>query len=246
MKPKTIALLEERDSPWYGFLSEYFEDSASRLHYCYEAMRMGAFLDQVAPDITFIKNESVTLGIAQKLKLLRQSNPDFRIFHLGAVTKPVAGLVFDGVFLEPINIPMFQKQMVQHLPLPEKIKVLVIDDEQEIGQMMSDYLESRVKPAFEIQYENDGRKALARLSSSEVFDVIVLDVKMPEINGREVYKELKVRGISTPVIIFFDAIFGDEMVEIHQYGRPAVVEKGSRTSAMPEMMALIKKMVYFG
>ena len=29
-------------------------------------------------------------------------------------------------------------------------------------------------------------------------------------------------------------------------GKPAVIEKGSRQSAMPELMSLIKKMAYFG
>lgn len=245
MKPKKITLLDQRDSPWYGFLGEYFEDSGSVLNYCYETLKMAGHLDQHPPDVLFVRNEALTLGLAQKLKLLKQSHPDFRIFHLGEIKKQVSGLTFDGIFLEPINISSFQKQMLQHLPLPPAIRILVIDDEQEVGRMMKDYLENRVNPSFEIHHEDDGRKALTRLTE-ENFDVVVLDVKMPEMNGREVYREIKARGIHVPVIIYFDAIFGDEIVEIYQYGRPAVVEKGSRTSTMPEMVSLIKKMVYFG
>lgn len=245
MKLKKITLLDQRDSPWYGFLSEYFEDSGSELNYCYETLKMAAHLDQNPPDVLFVRNEPLTLGLAQKLKLLKQSQRDFRLFHLGDVKKPISGLTFDAIFLEPINIPSFQKQMVQNLPLPQVIKVFVIDDEPEVGRMMKDYLENRVSPSFEIHHEDDGRKALTRLEK-EPFDLVVLDIKMPEMNGREVYREIKARGIPVPVIIYFDAIFGDEIVEIYQYGRPAVVEKGSRTSTMPEMVSLIKKMVYFG
>lgn len=245
MNSKTIALFDERDSPWYGFLNEYFDDTSSRVDYLFEPSAMKLFLDRTPPDVLFLRHETIPSHLIPKLKWLRQTRANFRVFHLGAVKNPQGDFSFDAAFLEPVHLPAFQKQMVQHLPIQEKIKVLVVDDDAEIGQMMKDYLESRVNPSFVIHYEGDGRKALARLGK-EIFDVIVLDIKMPAMDGREVYRELKARGIQTPVIVFFDAIFGDEMVEIYKYGRPAVVDKGSRTGAMPEMTALIQKMVYFG
>jgi CheY-like chemotaxis protein len=240
-----ILLLDQKDTAWVSFLSEYFEDTASQLHFFYETAKAAAFLDANPPDMVFLNSAFLSRPLTQKLRVLRQSRPHFKLFHLGPVPKHQDGLVLDEVFLEPQTIMSFQKQLTQHLIFPDSIRILVIDDEAEVGTMMRDYLENRVKPAFVVQYTNDGRKGLEILEK-EKFDVVVLDIKMPAMNGRDVYKEIKSRGIKTPVVIYFDAIFGDEMVDVHKYGRPAVVEKGSGASTMPEMMALIKKLVYFG
>lgn len=48
------------------------------------------------------------------------------------------------------------------------------------------------------------------------------------------------------MIIFFDAISGEEIKEINSIGNPAIVDKGSHQSSMPQMAALIKKLAYFG
>lgn len=228
------------------FLSECFEDSSSQLIYSHEASNLSAVMtDGHFPDMAFINQNYLSLSLVQKLKILKQSRPEFLLFHLGKLAKNQHNLPFNDAFVEPLDLSIFHKQLVQHLPLPEKIKVLLIDDEQEVLTMMRDYLENRTKPSFDIHHCENGLIGLQTLEKGG-FDVVVLDVKMPVMNGREVYREIKARGIKTPVIIFFDAIFGDEMVEIHQYGQPAVVEKGARASAMPDMSALIKKLVYFG
>jgi CheY-like chemotaxis protein len=244
MKQRQVLMLDRKDSPWWNFLGEYFEETTAQIHFFYEPLKASVHLDTAPADLAFVQCEYLTLGLIQKLKFLQKSRPEFKLFHLGTVPKSNKDLVFDEVFLEPIQLSQFQKQLVQHLVLPEKIRVLLIDDEAEIVAMMRDYLENRTQPSFEIHHAENGLKGLEILEK-EKFDVVVLDVKMPVMNGREAYREIKTRGINVPVIIFFDAIFGDEMVDIHQYGTPAVVEKGARTGAMPEMTSLIKKMVYF-
>ncbi len=242
---RKVLLFDQKDTPWISFFEEYFEETSSQFYFFFESSKAGVFLDTTAPDLIFLNAAHLSRALAQKMKVLRQSRPHSRLFHLGPPPKETHSLIFDEIFLEPLSQTQFQKIMVPHLPIPEKIRMLVIDDDPEVSDTIRDYLEHRTNPSFEICREFDGEKGLALLEK-EHFDLVVLDIKMPVLNGCEVYAEIKKRGIQTPVIIFFDAIFGDEMVEIHKHGRPAVVEKGSGSSAMPEMMALIKKMVYFG
>ncbi len=120
-----------------------------------------------------------------------------------------------------------------------------IDDEDEVKAMLENYFENRTNPVFDFYYAPHGKAALEMIEK-KAFDVIILDLKMPVMDGQEFYREIISRKIETPVIIFFDAFFDNELARVHEYGDPAVVEKGSWTGTMPEMMALIKKKAYFG
>ena len=242
---RKVVLFDQKDTAWISFFEEYFEETLVEFHFFFEPAKAAAFFNTTPPDLIFLNAATLSKALAQKIKVLRQSRPHSRLFHIGTLPKETHSLIFDEIFLEPLSQGQFQKLMVPHLPIPEKIRMLVIDDEHEISDTIRDYLEHRTNPSFEIHCEFDGEKGLIRLEK-ESFDIVVLDIKMPGLNGCEVYAQIKKQKISTPVIIFFDAIFGDEMVEIHKHGYPAVVEKGSGSSAMPDMMALIKKMVYFG
>ncbi|MFH0945269.1 MAG: response regulator [Planctomycetota bacterium] len=76
-------------------------------------------------------------------------------------------------------------------------KVLVVDDE-------TDFLDSLVRRlcrrGLEAVGVTSGEAALERLPR-EPFDVVVLDVKMPGMDGIEVLRRLKEKGIQVEVIL---------------------------------------------
>ncbi len=75
-------------------------------------------------------------------------------------------------------------------------KILVVDDEERIRRLIKMYLE---REAFEVTEAEDGEKAL-QLALEEDFDVILLDLMLPGIDGVEVCKELREKK-ATPVIM---------------------------------------------
>ena len=78
-----------------------------------------------------------------------------------------------------------------------KIKVLIADDEVDFANTLADRLELRgfsVTPVF------SGETALSIIKEID-FDVIVLDVMMPEINGIDLLKEIKQLKPLTQVIM---------------------------------------------
>lgn len=111
--------------------------------------------------------------------------------------------------------------------------------------MIRDYLSYHAVPAFRVDYCENGAIALEYLEKNNP-DILVMDVKMPVMGGIEVYRLLQEAGSELPVIIFFDAVFGDEVEKIQKLGHPAIIEKGGRQSEMPALLALIKKKVFFG
>jgi len=76
-------------------------------------------------------------------------------------------------------------------------RVLLVDDDDRLVRMMRLTL---VTEDFDVETAMDGVAALEKLESAE-FDVIVLDLQMPRMDGRACYRALRERGTETPVII---------------------------------------------
>jgi DNA-binding response OmpR family regulator len=74
--------------------------------------------------------------------------------------------------------------------MDEKIKgkrIMVVDDESDLTLFFSMSLEYQ---GFEVEAFNDPRKALSNFKPDH-YDLIVLDIKMPDMDGFELYKEIQ-------------------------------------------------------
>ncbi len=78
-----------------------------------------------------------------------------------------------------------------------KIKVLIADDEKEFIETLAQRLEMR---DFAVTTVDSGGAAI-EIAEKINFDVIILDVQMPEINGIEALKKIKEHTPLTPVIM---------------------------------------------
>jgi two-component system alkaline phosphatase synthesis response regulator PhoP len=76
-------------------------------------------------------------------------------------------------------------------------RILLVEDEPGLLLTLSDRLRSE---GYAVELALDGEVALTR-GASEPFDVIVLDVMLPRVNGFDVCRELRQRGVQTPVIM---------------------------------------------
>jgi DNA-binding response OmpR family regulator len=75
--------------------------------------------------------------------------------------------------------------------------VLIVEDEPEMAQLLAKGLREE---QFEISLARDGRTALEK-SEETSFDVILLDVMLPQMNGLEVARKLRHREQDTPVLM---------------------------------------------
>ena len=74
--------------------------------------------------------------------------------------------------------------------------ILIVEDNTDINNMIYDYL---CKKQFECVQAFSGTEALLYLNSSD-FDIIILDLMLPGINGNELIEKVKPE-IKTPIII---------------------------------------------
>jgi DNA-binding response OmpR family regulator len=76
--------------------------------------------------------------------------------------------------------------------------VLIVEDNRNISEMVGEYLEGR---GFEVDYASDGLDGY-RLAAENSYDVIVLDLMLPRLDGLEVCKRLREEARkSTPVLM---------------------------------------------
>ena len=76
---------------------------------------------------------------------------------------------------------------------PKNISLLIVDDETDFRESACRYF-NRV--GFKVDQAEDGEEAL-NVSTNKVFDVVVLDIHMPGINGMKVLEELMKRNTRT-------------------------------------------------
>jgi len=100
-----------------------------------------------------------------------------------------------------------------------KLRVLVVDDEPHILHYMSATLESW---GHTVEVASDGYYALER-ALAEPFDVIICDLRMPHLGGREMYHKLAHQDPHAAERVIFatgDTVRGDTLRFLESIGRP--------------------------
>ena len=75
--------------------------------------------------------------------------------------------------------------------------ILLIEDEAGLRAMLSDRL---LVEGYTIEEAADGEEGLEKASSSS-FDLIILDIMLPRLSGLDVCRELRKRGVATPILV---------------------------------------------
>jgi len=86
--------------------------------------------------------------------------------------------------------------------LATSVKILIVDDEPDITSSLKMGLE---RHGFQVDAFNDPRKALAGFRP-DVYDMIFLDIRMPQMNGFELYRQLRAKDkdVSIAFLTAFD------------------------------------------
>lgn len=244
MSARSVLVLEKCGGLWESCLRDYLSDTSASVSVIEEPSRVPAYFDKSRPEILFSEPCFLSKTFLQKIRVRKTTDSAFRFCLLGE--PPALGKkdLFDAVFPAVPSPAEFSKRFAEMLPMPELLRILVVDDEEEIRTMVQEYFEGRRSPAFTIACASHGKAALKAIALERP-DVIILDIKMPVMDGREFYARLKASRLEIPVIVFFDSISGEELSEMRRFGNPAVIEKGFKGSSLSAMMLLVKKLVFF-
>ncbi len=117
-------------------------------------------------------------------------------------------------------------------------KILVTDDEQKIREMIRKYAEFE---GFTVEEAKDGFDAVSK-ADKDNFDLIVMDVMMPGLDGFSAVKEIKKKKPNIPVIML--SALGEEYDKIHGFDLGVddyVVKPFSTKELMMRIHAILKR-----
>ncbi|MGH1471748.1 MAG: response regulator transcription factor [Cellvibrionaceae bacterium] len=77
------------------------------------------------------------------------------------------------------------------------MRLLIIEDEKQLQQQLCDYIRSL---GYTVDAANDGQEGLY-FATEYQYDLAIIDIGLPKLNGIEVIKALRKNKISTPVLI---------------------------------------------
>jgi len=77
-------------------------------------------------------------------------------------------------------------------------RVLVIDDDETIARMLAEYL---AEHGLSADWAGGGRPALDKISRGPTPDALVLDLRMPDVDGREVLAQVRRQGLDPRVVL---------------------------------------------
>ena len=78
----------------------------------------------------------------------------------------------------------------------KNIMILLAEDEELFQEIISQYVDSI---GLKMTIVNNGKQCIKELMNNP-YDLILMDIEMPEKNGLETTREIRKRGIKTPII----------------------------------------------
>jgi two-component system OmpR family response regulator len=113
------------------------------------------------------------------------------------------------------------------------MKILVVEDDKTVGQYVKRGL---TEAGYHAELAVDGEEGL-RLASDGHFDLLVLDLRLPKIEGREVLRTLRDRGNAIPVLVLTAQDAVDYKVQALRMGADDYVTK---PFALEELLARVE------
>ena len=115
------------------------------------------------------------------------------------------------------------------------MKLLLIEDDEHVAQVLAEAFASQGH-ATAIRYT--GEEGLAYLTRERP-DAVVLDVRLPRLNGVEVLRQIRATDPTLPVIIMTGLATPGEMAEARRLGVTEIIEKPELLRHFSEALARI-------
>jgi DNA-binding response OmpR family regulator len=101
------------------------------------------------------------------------------------------------------------------------MRLLLIEDDEQVAEVLSDAFGSQ---GHEIAIRHTGEEGLVYLTHDRP-DAVVLDIRLPKLDGVAVLRQIRARDPNLPVIIMTGLATPGEIAEVRRLGVTEIVEK---------------------
>jgi DNA-binding NtrC family response regulator len=104
----------------------------------------------------------------------------------------------------------------------KEMKILVVDDEELICWSLKRTFEKHAGHSVCCVYT--GNEAIQKIMENQ-YDVVITDLKLPDVNGHELVRKIKELGIDTPVIVISSYLSEDMLNAVMKHGVVRCINK---------------------
>jgi len=129
---------------------------------------------------------------------IKKIRPDARIIMMtGYIVEDLLTQAVDNGAWGVLHKPLDMDEILDMVKKVSPKGILIADDDPDFVNNFKDILEDS---GFMVYHACDGREAVERVQKGDI-DILVLDLRMPILNGLETFLSLKKDGIALPTII---------------------------------------------
>ena len=123
--------------------------------------------------------------------------------------------------------------------MTDRRKILIVDDDVDITRLFKFGLESG---GFDVDYFNDSKMALDKIKPDPKYDLAILDIRMPNMDGFEFYNKFS-RIDQRTAVCFFTAFEDDEKVHNLMRDDPRIKGILKKPISLSEFIIRIKQLI---
>ncbi len=151
---------------------------------------------------------------------MKEQNTEVRVilFTAYSMNELIQKALHEGVYdvlYKPLEMPRLLrliKEIRERLKGKEKGCILIVDDDRSLCDSLYDALDNA---GYKVTISFNGTQAV-KIAKTDTFDILLLDIKMPGINGLEVYRNIKKyqTHLVTIIITGYAEEFSDLIMQI--------------------------------
>lgn len=167
------------------------------------------------------------LGLATVYGTIKEHNGAIKVYSEEGV-----GTVFH--ILLPCKANSLEQPYIEESVIEGEGRLLLVDDEEMIRIVQKQLLE---EIGYEVDVAENGRHAVELYQTSETgYDLVILDMIMPELNGEETFYQLKKLDENVKVIISSGFTKEEQLVELKTQGLQGFINKPYRDYELSKMI----------
>jgi DNA-binding response OmpR family regulator len=116
------------------------------------------------------------------------------------------------------------------------MKILVVDDEPDLLEQLRETLTSQM---YDVDTADDGESAMDRLFD-KLYDLIILDIMLPKVDGLTILREIRKAKVKTPVLMLTSKGTVEDKIKGLDYGADDYLAKPFATA---ELLARVRSLL---